>query len=148
MASDGIAVSNRLDNTTERKLYAKVVDNVLNGPTYMSRLIGKAKPFSGKTQDYTVDITQSTQFEWFTGLETLNSAAEDTTITLSYAHTAGTQPKVGIMLESFANAGTLGTIPLDAYKYEKAAESARQALATAAYQPSPGDQPNGLQSIV
>jgi hypothetical protein len=114
----------------------------------MSRLMGKAKPFEGKTQDFTIDILNSTQFEWFTGLENLNAQAEDTTITLSYAHTAGTQPKVGIMLESFANAGSMGTIPLDAFKYAKAAEEALRNLATAAYGTGAGDMPNGLQAIV
>ncbi len=148
MASDGITVSNRLDNTTERKLHGKVVDNILTGPTYMSRLMGKGKPFSGKTQDFTVDITNSTQFEWFTGLENLNSSAEDTTILLSYAHTAGTQPKVGVMLESFANAGNLGTIPLDAFNFEKAGQEALRNVASAAYGTGTGDQPNGLQAIV
>src|SRR3990167_11335251 len=148
MAADGIAITNRLDGTTERDLHRKVVDNVLNGRTYLSRLLSKAEPFEGKTKDYTVDVTASTEFEWFTGLEDLNSSAEDTTITLSYAHTAGTQPKVGIMLESFANAGQLGTIPLDAFKYEKAAQEALRNVATAAYATGAGDQPNGLQSIV
>ena len=148
MAADGIAVTNRLDGTTERKLHAKVVDNVLNGATYMSRLMSKAKPMEGKTQDFTVDITNSTQFEWFTGLEELNSSAEDTTITLSYAHTAGTQPKVGVMLESFANAGQMGTIPLDAFKYEKAGQEALRNVATAGYGTGAGDQPNGLQAVV
>ena len=145
---DGIAVSNRLDNTTERKLHGKVVDNILEGPTYMSRLMGKAEAMEGKTQDFTIDIVQSSQFEWFTGLENLNSAAEDTTITLSYAHTAGTQPKVGVMLESFANAGQLGTIPLDAFNYEKAGQEALRNVASAAYGTGAGDQPNGLQAIV
>lgn len=147
MAVDGITVSNRLDNTTERKLHAKVVDNVLNGPTYMSRLMGMARMFEGKTQDFTVDIQNSSQFEWFTGLEALNSSAEDTTILLSYAHTAGTQPVVSIMLESFANAGNLGTIPLDAFNYEKAGQEALSNVATAAYALATGDQPNGLNDI-
>jgi hypothetical protein len=148
MAADGIAISNRLDGTTERKLHGKVVDNILEGPTYMSRMMGKAQPFEGKIKDWTIDITESTQFEWFTGLEDLNASAEDTTITLSYAHTAGTQPKVGIMLESFANAGASGTIPLDAFKYAKAAQECLRNVATAAYATGAGDMPNGLQAIV
>lgn len=144
---DGIAISNRLDNTTERKLHAKVVDQVLNGPTYASRLLGKAKRFMGKQMDYTVDIERSSQFEWFTGLENLNSSAEDTTISLSYTHTAGTQPKVGIMLESFANVGELGTIPLDAYQYSKAAQEVIANVASAFYGLGTGDTPNGLRVI-
>jgi len=148
MAADGIALSQRLDGTTERKLHAKVVDNILNGPTYMSRLMGRAQAMEGKTQDFTLDIENSTQFEWFTGLETLNSAAEDTTVTASFSHTAGTQPKVGVMLESFANAGALGTIPLDAFNYAKAAREALRNVASAGYTVSAADRPNGLQSIV
>lgn len=144
---DGIALTNRLDNTTERKLHAKVVDQVLNGPTYASRLLGKAKKFSGKQMDYTVDVERSSQFEWFTGVENLNSSAEDTTITLSYTHTAGTQPKVGIMLESFANAGELGTIPLDAFQYNKAAQEVIANVASALYGLGTGDQPNGLRVV-
>lgn len=148
MAADGISVTQRLDGTTERKLHAKVVDNILNAPAYFSRLMAMGKPFEGKTQDFTIDVTESTQFEWFTGLENLNASAEDTTITLSYAHTAGTQPKVSIMLESFANAGQTGTIPLDAFLYEKAAQEATRNVATAAYSTGTGDRPNGLQAIV
>jgi len=148
MAGDGISLTQRLDGTTERKLHAKVVDNILNAPAYLSRLMAMGKPFEGKSQDFTVDVSNSTQFEWFTGLENLNASAENTTITLTYYHTAGTQPKVSIMLESFANAGQTGTIPLDAFLYEKAAQEAIRNVATAAYSTGTGDRPLGLQAIV
>src|SRR5688572_10221725 len=113
MAVDGITNSNRVEGTTERKLYAKVVDGVLNSRSYFSRLMSKGKPFVGKSMDVTVKYLNSNQFQWITGLETLNSAASDNTITLSFRHTAGTQPQVSLMLESFANAGETGTIDLD-----------------------------------
>lgn len=148
MAYDGIQYNNRVDGTTERKLHAKVVDNVLSAPTYFSRILGSGKPFLGKTEDITIDITQDTQGEFFTGLETLNSSAADTTITLSYGHTAFTQPKVNIMLESFANAGATGTIPLDAFKYEKAAAEALQKFGSAIYADGTANRPNGLGNIV
>ena len=145
---DGIAVTNRVEGKTLRKLNNKVVDAILTGPTYMSRLMSMAKRFVGATMDWTIKFQQSSQFEWFTGLENLNSSAEDNEITLSYAHTAGTQPKVSIMTESFANAGPEGVIPLDAYKYEEAAQEVLQQIAEAAYGTGAGDKPNGLQSIV
>lgn len=148
MAYDGIQNSSRVDTTTERKLHAKVVDNVLNAPTYFSRIVGAGKPFLGKTEDITVDVVSDTQGEFFTGLETLNSAAASTTVTLSYAHTAFTQPKVSIMLESFANAGQTGTIPLDAFKYEKAAAEALQRFGSAIYADGTANRPNGLGNIV
>ncbi|MBU1067096.1 hypothetical protein KKE60_04885 [Patescibacteria group bacterium] len=145
---DGIAVTNRVEGKTLRALNAKVVDAILTGPTYMSRLMSKAKRFKGSTMDWTIKFQQSSQFEWFTGLENLNSAAEDNEITLSFAHTAGTQPKVSIMTESFANAGEDGIIPLDAYKYEEAAQEVLQQIADAAYSTGAGDAPLGLQAIV
>lgn len=148
MAYDGIQFGGRVDGFTERKLHAKVVDNVLNAPTYFSRILSAGKPFLGKTEDVTIDITSDTQGEFFTGLETLNSSAANTTITLSYAHTAFTQPKVSIMLESFANAGQTGTIPLDAFKYEKAAAEALQKFGTAIYADGSANRPNGLGNIV
>jgi hypothetical protein len=145
---DGIAVTNRVEGKTLRHLNAKVVDTILTSPTYFSRLMSKAKKFKGVVHDITVKYQQSSQFEWFTGLENLNSSAEDNEITLSFAHTAGTQPKVGIMLESFANAGPEGVIPLDAYKFQENALEAAQNVAVAAYGTGSGDQPNGLQALV
>ena len=88
----GIAVHNRVENTTERKLHEKVVDNVLNSRTYFSILMGMGKPFMGSTYDYTIKIEDSGLGEFYTGLETLNSSASDTTITLSYAHTENRIP--------------------------------------------------------
>lgn len=146
--ADGITNSQRVDGTTERKLHAKVVDSVHNAPTYMSRLMSMAKPFTAKSQDFTLDLENSSQFEWFSGLQNLNSSAEDTTVTLSFEHTAGTQPVVSIMAESFANAGEGQTIDLDGFLYEKAAKEVIRKIAQAAYGTGAGDQPLGLQAIV
>jgi hypothetical protein len=148
MAYDGIQYGNRVDNFTERKLYAKVVDNILTSRTYASRLMGMGKEMMGKTWDYTVKVVDSQAGEFFTGLETLNSAASDTTITLSYAHTAFAQPVVSVMLESFANAGPTGTINIDAYKYDEAVSEAVQKLGTAVYGTGSSNQPLGLGAIV
>lgn len=110
--------------------------------------MGKGKPFVGKTMDVAVKISQDTQGEFFVGLETLNSAAANTTVTLSYAHTAFTQPKVSVMLESFANAGATQTIPLDAYKYEEAAAEALYKYGSTIYADGTANRPNGLGNIV
>ena len=148
MAYDGIQYGNRVDNFNERKLHAKVVDQVLDAPTLYSRVLSKGEQMEGKTMDYTIDVTQDTQGEFFTGLETLNSSAANTTIVLSYAHTAFTQPKVGVMLESFANTGATATINVDVFKYEKAAAEALQRLGSAIYADGTSNRPNGLGLIV
>ena len=148
MSYDGIAYGSRVDNFNERKLHAKVVDQILNAPTLYSRVLSKGQPFLGKTMDWTVDVVSDTQGEFFIGLETLNSSAVNSTIVLSYAHTGFTQPKVGIMLESFANTGDTATISLDVFKYEKAAAEALQKLGTAIYADGTANRPNGLGLIV
>ncbi len=146
--ADGIANSNRVDGTTQRKLYTKVVDNILNSATLYSRWVSAGKPFEGKTVDVTYDVVSDTSGQFFTGLETLNSTATNTTATGSYAHTAFTQPVVSIMLESFANVGSYGVINLDDLKYEKAGAQALQALGSAIYGTGTGNQPLGLGAIV
>jgi len=148
MGYDGIAYGNRVDHTTERKLHAKVVDSVLNNPTLWSRFNGMGKTFQGKTQDFTLKITDSALGEFFTGLETLSTAASDTTLQLSYAHTAFAQPVVSIMLESMANTGSARTIPLNAFKLDEAVAEAREVLGAAVYGTGAGDEPNGLEILV
>ncbi len=148
MAYDGIQNNNRIDATTERKLNAKVVDTILNGRTYASRLLGMGKPMTGKTFDYALKVVDSGAGEFFTGAETLNSSASDTLINLSYSHTAFTQPKVSIMLDSFANSGPQGTIDLDSYKLEEAVAEALQKWGRAIYGFGTLSQPNGLGNIV
>lgn len=145
---DGISVSNRVDGTTQRKLYTKVVDNILNSATLYSRWVSSGTPFEGKTVDVTYDVISDTSGQFFTGLETLNSTATNTTVTGSYAHTAFTQPVVSIMLESFANVGSYGVISLDKFKYEKAGAQAMQALGGAIYQTGTANKPLGLGAIV
>ena len=148
MAYDGIQNGNRVDNFGERKLYAKVVDNILTSSSYFARVMSMGKPMSGKTYDYTVKITDSGLGEFFTGLESLSLSASDTTIALSYAHSAFAQPVVSIMLESFANDGPEGTIDLDTYKLEEAQGEAVSRLGSAVFGTGSGDQPLGLGAIV
>ena len=148
MAYDGIQYGNNVDNFNERKLHAKVVDQIQNAPTFYSRVQSKGQPMEGKTMDFTVDVVADTQGEFFVGLETLNSSYVNTTITLSYAHTAFTQPKVGKMLDDFANVGSTATINLDVFKYQKAGAEAIQRLGSAIYADGSANRPNGLGIIV
>lgn len=147
-ANDGIQNTNRVTGTTTRRLYNKVVDQVLNSPTYYSRIVSQGESFSGSTEDVTYDVTSDTSGQFFTGLETLNSTATNTTATASFGHTAFTQPVVSIMIESFANTGSLGIINLDDFKYEKGAAQALQALGSAIYGTGSANQPLGLTAIV
>ena len=145
---DGIAVPQRVDVLGNRELHNKVVDQILNYPALYSRLISQGEEFEGKTEDVTYDIAPDTQGQFFTSLETLNSAAVSTGVTGSFAQTAYTQPVVSIMLESFANVGSLGIINLDTYKFEKAGATAMTVLGSAIYGTGSGNQPLGFTAII
>lgn len=146
MAYDGIQHGSRVSNFGEAKLHAKVVDQVLNSTTYWSRLNGMGKKFSKPTMKYTLKIDRDEQGQFYTGLETLNSAGKDVTVQMEYAHTGFTQPVVDIMLESFANSGS--EIDYHSFNVEDAEKEATQRLSTAAYGSGTGGQFNGLGNIV
>lgn len=148
MSYDGIQFGNRVDNFTERKLYAKVVDNILSSRTYFSRIMGQAKPFMGKTMDFTIKISRTGTGEWFTGLETLNTSATDTTIPLSYAQNAYHQPIAIPLVDAIANTGSEATIPLVKFKFEEAASEAVQDIGTALYGNGSANQILGLGALV
>lgn len=149
MASfDGIQYGNRVDTLTQRKLYAKVVDNILNSATLGSKIMSAGEEFQGKTQDYTIKVTNSQLGQFVAGLETLNSSASDTTVTLSFAHTAFQQPVVLPMTDAFANAGSLGIINLQAFKKDEASAEAKNRLGIAFYGTGSGNQPLGLGALV
>jgi len=148
MAYDGMQHGNRVEHFGERKLHAKVVDIVLNSATFYSRVAGMGKEFVGKTFDYTLKITDSAQGQFYAGLETLNSAAVDTTIPLSYAHAAFSQPVVSILAESMANQGSTQTIDLDQFKLDEAVAEGRQALGASMYAQPNSKAWNSLAQIV
>lgn len=150
MAYDGIQNNARVDNLGNRKLYTKVVDQVLTSPTVATRMFSGGQPWeTGKTMDITMDVvSDGGQFQWITGLEQLNLAATQTTVTTSYAHAAGTQPQVSVMLESMANVGDLGIITLDDYKYRKAAATVLQQIGSSVYGTGAGNQMLGLEAII
>lgn len=148
MSYDGMTFGNRVDHFSERKLHAKVVDSVLSTATLYSRLAGMGKEMVGKTYDYTLKITNSDQGQYYTGLEVLNSSAADTTIQLSYAHAAFSQPVVAILAESMANQGPTQTIDLDQFKIDEAVAEAINTLGAGAYAQANSKAPNSLAEIV
>ncbi len=148
MAYDGIQVSNRVENFTDRDLFNKVWDNVLSSPTAATRVMGMGKPFSGKYKDITITVTRDNQFQWLGGgSEELNSAVVNNTITLSYGRTMGVQPKAQIDFEDFVNDGDNSVIDLEAFKYKEAAAVVTQELGSAIYDVGSGDMPNGFDAF-
>lgn len=148
MAYDGIQVSNRVENFTDRDLYRKVVDNVLVATTLASRVLSMGKGFSGKTKDFTITHSRDNQFRWLSGGgEELSASAVNNTISLSFGRTMGVQPKAMIDFEDFANDGDANVIDLESFKYKEAAAVVTQEIGDVIYDAGTGDQPEGLDSF-
>src|SRR3990167_416501 len=145
---DGIGLSNRVENFTDRDLYRKVVDNVLVATTFASRVLSMGKSFSGKTKYFTVTHARDNQFRWLGGGgEELSASAVNNTIVLSYGRTMGVQPKAMIDFEDFANDGDAGVIDLESFKYKEAAAVVTQEIGDVIFDAGVGDQPEGLDSF-
>lgn len=145
---DGNSFNGNVSDFNLPKLHAKVVDNILSAATLFSREMGMGQPFEGQTMNWSVDVTQDTQGQFFVGLETLNSEAVVTTIPLAFAQTNFTQPVVGVLADSFANTGSGAIIDLDVFKYEKAGAQAMTKFGSAVYADGTANRPDGLGIIV
>jgi hypothetical protein len=148
MAADGASNSQRVTGLTYPKKHAKVVDNVLNHPVLSSRLMGRGKKFQGSTYDYEIKVSKTNQVQYFTGTPTLNLQNSNTTITMSYAHTAATIPVVVSLLEAMANDGSQQNINLKSFKMDEAWAELAEDLGSAFYGLGTGDRPNGLGRLV
>jgi len=145
---DGIALSNKVENFSNRDLYRKVIDNVLVATTFGSRVFSMGKSFSGKYKTFTVTHSRDSQFRWLGGGgEELSASAVNNTIELNYARTMGVQPKAMIDFEDFANDGDAGVIDLESFKYKEAAAVVTQELGDVIFDAGVGDQPEGLDSF-
>lgn len=148
MAYDGAPYGNRVDHTTDRKLYQKVTDSVLNSSTYFARVLGQGRAMTGKTEDFTLKISDSASGGFFVGMETLSSAASDTTVQLSFAQTNFEQAIVIPLAEAMANSGSTQVIPLGAFKTEEAQAEVINRLGSAIFSTGSGNSFLGLEGIV
>ena len=96
MALDGITYGNRVGHFSYDKELSTVVDAVLNSTTVASHLLHQAKDFNRATLLKTVKVTQRSQFQEVSGLEPLNSSAEDVTIQLQFNRALASMPQVKI----------------------------------------------------
>lgn len=147
-AYDGVSLSGRTENFSNRTLYNKVIDNALSATTMGSRVFSMGKGFVGKYKTYTIKVARDNQFRWLSGGgEELPAAAANNTIELNFGRTFGIQPKVQIDFEDFVNDGDAGIVDLEAYKYADAASEVTTQLGAVVYGAGTGDQPHGFNSF-
>lgn len=150
----GTPLSSNVYNFSTARAAATVVDGILNYPSFASRMLYNGIQFSGdgKGEQPTIikdiKIAGRTQFQWFDGLDGLNSSAENVVTQLQFNDAHATMPMVEIMTESFAREGDGEDVDYPAFEYEDALNETVQGLSQAMFQVGGGDQPFGLEAIV
>lgn len=130
---DGNPVTKNVDATTNRMLYAKVVDNILNVATFAARVMGTGEKFSGKTYDVTLKTTRTNQGKFFAGAPVLPSATTQTLDTMQFSHGMYSHPIAIELDEAFQNSGKEGVIDLKTFKTEEAVGEATNDFGKAIY---------------
>jgi len=151
----GGALGANVFNFSTARAAATVVDGILNYPMMASRLMYRAKNFSGDgrgeqpTIIKDIKISNRSQFQWFDGLDSLNSSAEDVVIQLQFNDASASMPLVEIMTESFEREGAGEDVDYPAFEYEDALNETVEGLSTAVFGVGgSADEPLGLEAIV
>jgi hypothetical protein len=144
---DGLLYGNRVGHFNYEKELATVIDAILNSTTIASRLLYNAKNFNRATLLKTVKILRRTQGQWISGLEPLNSSAENVTIQMQFNRTLYSQPKVNILAEALARQYD-SAIDYDQFEMEDVVDEVVQDLSAAIVSGTgTGNQPDSLDMI-
>lgn len=149
-----MSYGNRVSNFSTSRAAAAVVDSYLDSTTLASRLMAKGKKFAVKgrgempTLIKNIKVGGRTQGQWLSGLEQLNSAAEDVTVQMEYNHAAYSMPVVDVLVEAMAREGAGEDVDYPAFNYEDALDTTIQDLSDAFYGYGVGKRPLGLEAIV
>jgi len=142
-------------NFSTARAAATVVDGILNYPSFASRMLYNGQQFSGDgrgeqpTIIKNIKIAGRTQFQWFDGLDGLNSSAENVVVQLQFNDAHATMPMVEIMTDAFAREGDGQDVDYPAFEYEDALNETVQGLSLAMFGiGGTNDQPLGLEGIV
>ena len=130
--AEGLTYGNRVGHFNYEKELATVVDAILNSTTMASRLMYMAKPFDRHTLLKTIKVVRRTQFQQVSGLEALNSAAENVTVQMQFNRALATMPSVKILAEAFGRQYDQA-VDYDAFEYEDILDETLQGLTSALY---------------
>ena len=76
--------TNRIQTTTQDTLLPKLVDTVLNGNVFCTRIIGAAKKWSGEQMKKSVKVSKNTTGSSFSGYDLLSTTATDNRVKLAF----------------------------------------------------------------
>lgn len=79
-----MAFGNRVTTTTQDELLPKVVDTILNSNVFATRMLGKAKKWTGETLKQPIKISKNSTGTSFSGFDTFSTSATNNRVNLSY----------------------------------------------------------------
>lgn len=143
--------TNRLLTTTRFKLMPKVVDTVLNSNVFATRMLGKAKKWSGSSMKFPVKYQTNNTFTSFDGFDTFSTSAVDTRVNMEF-NPAFAQISVSVpMTELSMNATEDGILDLMALELKSSAQDMADAVGTQFYSDGTGNSNKdflGLAALV
>ena len=78
------ALGTRVTTTTQDKLIPKVVDTILNSNVFATRVLSKAKKYSGERMKFPVKYQKGTAGTSFAGFDTFSTSASTTRVNLEF----------------------------------------------------------------
>lgn len=78
------ALGTRVTTTTQSKLMPKVVDTILNGNVFATRMLSKAMKFNGERMKFPVKYAKNTTGTSFAGFDTFSTAATDNRVNMEF----------------------------------------------------------------
>mgnify|MGYP001558226078 CR=1 FL=1 len=78
------ALGARVTTTTREKILPYLVDTVLNSNVFATRMLGKAKKWSGSDQQFPIKVSKNSTGTSFSGFDTLSTTATNNRVLLTY----------------------------------------------------------------
>lgn len=79
-----MAFGNRVTTTTQDLILPKLVDTVLNSNVFATRMLGRAKRWSGETIKQPIKVSKNSTGTSFSGFDTFSTSATNNRVNLSY----------------------------------------------------------------
>jgi hypothetical protein len=78
------ALGTRVTTTTQSKLVPKLVDTILNGNVFATRMLSRAQKFNGERMKFPVKYAKNATGTSFAGFDTFSTAATDNRVNLEF----------------------------------------------------------------
>lgn len=124
---------NRIVTTTRQKLMPFVVDTILNSNVFASRVLTKAKKWSGNQMLFPIKYQKNNTFTSFAGFDTFSTSAVDTRVNLTY-NPSFAQITVSLPLDELSvNATEERVLDLMAVEVKSSAQDMADSVGTMLY---------------